>query len=512
VKEWKYSHGASEVLMSVKTKYFFVLSLSLFASFCATSGASISVPVLPGFLETGEAIYISQDNNPDYKERDIYFGFTKDAPPVSFISLGERNLSGYCANLRGAIESFTGQKIPDERLIPLDQDQRFEGFARNPELKVNFEDDNGDIGIECGPSTKTKLREEKLDKFSGYFSDPFLITGTKLLLKKENRENLYKKLPFSGKEIGVLGATTTNSLVEISFSAASFTSVSDRFDAKEKLEDGEIAAYASDEVLLRGIVAEFNSRNEIDASQYTIEPRVGQLSYDEYAIVIYNSDDIGPKINNWIEGNPIEEKKYPDSIQGKVSNFFIDNLSSRILPLSDSWSTFLFVSFLVVSTLLVITHPWFISLLAKLTPVGMAEWVSRKLKNLRAQRRASFLVAFIDLFLNEITVSAFERANKGWDLEVDGHTLLRLLKTEVGLKSRLDQLSQQGFENQAIEEKVANELASEIRKDSQATQDLMQWLYSLTDAGAQTFVTETSKRIVESAFRLLGRPLNGGND
>lgn len=496
----------------MKRRYFFILSLALFACLYATSGASISVPSAPGFLEPSEAIYISQDNNPDYVGRDIYFGFTKDAPPISFISLGENNVSGYCADLKRYIESFTSQNIPAERLVPLDRNQRFEGFTKNPGLGFNFEDDNGDIGIECGPNTKTTPREEHLAEFNGYFSDPFLITGTKLLLKKENRENLYKDLPFSGEEIGVLGSTTTNGLVERSFSAASFVSVSDRFDAKNKLESGVIAAYASDEVLLRGIVSEFNSRNEIDASQYTVEPKVGQLSYDEYAIVIYNSNNIGPRINNWIKGNPVEEKEYPDSMQGRISNFFIDNLSSRILPLSDSWSAFLFIVFLMVSALLVITHPWFISLLAKLTPVGIAEWVSRNLKNLRAQRRAGFLVAFIDLFLDEITVSAFERANKGWDLEVDGHTLLKLLKTEVGLKSRLDQLSQQGFENQAIEEKVASELASEIRKDSQATQDLMQWLYSLTDVGAQTFVTETSKRIVESAFRLLGKPLKGGND
>ena len=139
---------------------------------------------------------------------------------------------------------------------------------------------SAEIDLECGSTTANFQRKREVS-----FSPIFFIAGTKLLVSRSSRINSYRDLP--GKTVVVTAGTTNEAAVRaISDKQKLAINViigSDHAESFAMLKEGKADAFATDDVLLYGLVATTKS-----GDQYHV---VGEyLSYDPYGLM-YRKDD-----------------------------------------------------------------------------------------------------------------------------------------------------------------------------------------------------------------------------
>lgn len=235
----------------------------------------------------------------------VVFGYSMDGWPVSSSHWVQGETAGigagFCADLWDYLEE-NGYSLDWKELR---FDTRFVAFAEGL---------HGRAGIECGPTSRTPEREALLQpadgRFKGVFSQPFAVTPTKLLLRNTKLETFYTN-PASIR-IGVLQASgdvslpvTTTSLLAKVFPTAQIKPLASRREAVERLlepveAENALDAYASDEILLNGILMNPAEIPQEVRDQYTIEPPFGGFSREEYAIIVYNNPALLEKVNVWL--------------------------------------------------------------------------------------------------------------------------------------------------------------------------------------------------------------------
>jgi ABC-type amino acid transport substrate-binding protein len=139
---------------------------------------------------------------------------------------------------------------------------------------------SGQVDLECG-STTSNLERQKLVSFS----PTIFVSGTKLLVKKGSPIRSFRDL--AGKKVAVTAGTTNEkTLREL---AAKFkvdmvlTVASDHAASFALLTDGAVDAFATDDVLLYGLLAQNKVQGE-----YLV---VGDfLSYDPYGVMFRKGD------------------------------------------------------------------------------------------------------------------------------------------------------------------------------------------------------------------------------
>jgi glutamate/aspartate transport system substrate-binding protein len=139
---------------------------------------------------------------------------------------------------------------------------------------------SGQVDLECG-STTSNLERQKLVSFS----PTIFVSGTKLLVKKGSPIRSFRDL--AGKKVAVTAGTTNEkTLREL---AAKFkvdmalTVASDHAASFALLTGGAVDAFATDDVLLYGLLAQNNVQGE-----YLV---VGDfLSYDPYGVMFRKGD------------------------------------------------------------------------------------------------------------------------------------------------------------------------------------------------------------------------------
>jgi glutamate/aspartate transport system substrate-binding protein len=139
---------------------------------------------------------------------------------------------------------------------------------------------SGEIDLECGSTTANFQRKKEVS-----FSPIFFIAGTKLLLPRSSRISSYRDL--LDKTVVVTAGTTNEAAVRaISDKQKLAINViigSDHAESFAMLKGGKADAFATDDVLLYGLVAATKS-----GDQYHV---VGEyLSYDPYGLM-YRKDD-----------------------------------------------------------------------------------------------------------------------------------------------------------------------------------------------------------------------------
>ena len=139
---------------------------------------------------------------------------------------------------------------------------------------------SGEIDLECGSTTANFQRKKEIS-----FSPIFFIAGTKLLVPRSSRINSYRDL--LDKTVVVTAGTTNEAAVRaISDKQKLAINViigSDHAESFAMLKEGKADAFATDDVLLYGLVATTKS-----GDQYHV---VGEyLSYDPYGLM-YRKDD-----------------------------------------------------------------------------------------------------------------------------------------------------------------------------------------------------------------------------
>jgi ABC-type amino acid transport substrate-binding protein len=234
----------------------FPILLFVSLSLCATVSAQELTGTLKHIAETGE----------------LTIGFVPDAPPMSFLD-AEGNPAGYtialCKTVSAAIKAAAGLEEMKVNYIPLIL----------PEERLSAVED-GTIDIECGASTVTLSRRERVD-----FSLMTYITGGAVLSLKTSPITTIGDL--NEKTIAVIKGTTTHESLRrfTDFNEFKITLriIESHGKGMELLDDGKVDGYATDRAMIVGQVLQ-----SADAGAYSITSDV--FSFEPYALMMKRGD------------------------------------------------------------------------------------------------------------------------------------------------------------------------------------------------------------------------------
>lgn len=268
---------------TIKFKYLLLISITTTVLSCN----------LPNTAQTvSKEDIITRLKNGDTNELNYRIGL--QAYPINYKDDVTNKPVGFCANFAKALEEELNEryrdgsdnkdkiKIKEIEYEKLD-DPRFNSVSKK------FDDTAGkEIHFQCGANTKrTKENDtfyiDETETRGVIFSDIFLETGTKILVKEEQAKKLsLNDLSFGGINIGLIKNSTTPEIFETTYRRANIKKpyYLTRDEAIDGLESGEIDAFATDDIILQGILKEaFNNQN------YIILPKNRFLSDEPYAIV-----------------------------------------------------------------------------------------------------------------------------------------------------------------------------------------------------------------------------------
>ena len=234
----------------------------------------------------------------------IKVGFREDARPFAFVGQDGKP-AGYSVELCDRIASQLAEELGlpglNVEYVPVKASERIDMLL------------SGKIDIECGSSTQTLERREKVD-----FSLLTFITGAEMLTRKDSGINDLGTL--AGRKVGVLGGTTTESGLLAGLQRRGITAevitVPTHAEGLARLESGEIDAYFGDRVLLilLALDAQDPSSLKLSGHFYSYEPyalmmRRGEddlrLAADRTLARLYRSGDIGEVYRRWFgDSNP----------------------------------------------------------------------------------------------------------------------------------------------------------------------------------------------------------------
>jgi glutamate/aspartate transport system substrate-binding protein len=200
----------------------------------------------------------------------ISVAYRTDALPFSFEE-ADKKPAGYtvdmCRGVIAVIERQLGASL-QVKWVPVTTQTRFSAIA------------SGQADMECGASTVTLGRMKEVA-----FSTLTFLDGTGLLIRASTTGNSLGDL--SGKKIGVIAGTSNeralNEALKAKAVSATVATVGSREDGLAQLEAGTIDAFASDRVLLLGLIMKAKNPKGLallgDA-----------LSFEPYAIALPRGD------------------------------------------------------------------------------------------------------------------------------------------------------------------------------------------------------------------------------
>jgi ABC-type amino acid transport substrate-binding protein len=199
-------------------------------------------------------------------------GYVPNSPPMS-LDGDDGNPTGYsialCRSIASAVKSKVGLEEIELIYVPLTL----------PEDRINAVV-NHDIDIECGPTTLTLSRREKVD-----FTMLTYITGGAVLSLSGKAINSVADL--SDKTVAVIRGTTTHAAIRNYITSNDFKIklrlITSRAEGMELLDTGKVDGFASDRLMLIGQVVRSKER-----SSYSISRDV--FSYEPYALMLARGD------------------------------------------------------------------------------------------------------------------------------------------------------------------------------------------------------------------------------
>ena len=201
----------------------------------------------------------------------ITMGYREQSLPFSFRG-DDGKPAGYSIDLCQRIATGIQQQLKlaklDVKWIPVTPENRIASVV------------NGTIDLECGSTTASLSRQEQVD-----FTNLTFVDGGSLLVKMTGSLNTVQDL--GGKKIGVIPGTTTEGALQTVLQKASLNAtivpITDHRGGLAALESGSIDAYASDRVILVGLLTK-------SANPEALELAPGQFSYEPYGFAIRRGD------------------------------------------------------------------------------------------------------------------------------------------------------------------------------------------------------------------------------
>jgi glutamate/aspartate transport system substrate-binding protein len=212
------------------------------------------------------------------KERgSINVGHRESSVPFSYIGKDGKP-QGYsidlCMKIVDAVKAELEMSSLEINLVPVTSQTRIALMA------------NGTIDLECGSTTNNLTRQKQVD----YLSTTF-ITGTKIASKKGSGITEIEDL--EGKTVALSLGTTNEKAIKRVAKAKGITlktlMVKDHPQGWLSVETGRADAYASDDVLLYGLVSKSKKPDD-----YQVTGRF--LSFDPYGIMVPQNDSLYRRI------------------------------------------------------------------------------------------------------------------------------------------------------------------------------------------------------------------------
>ena len=146
---------------------------------------------------------------------------------------------------------------------------------------------SGKVDIECGSTTHTFSREEKVD-----FSNMIFVDGASYIAKARAKLATIKDL--GGRRIAIIAGTTTEKVLKTALDAAQaraeIVPVRTHDEGFSALREDRIDAYASDRVILLGLASGL-----LDAASYRLSEE--PFSYEPYALMMKRDAEFRLAVN-----------------------------------------------------------------------------------------------------------------------------------------------------------------------------------------------------------------------
>jgi glutamate/aspartate transport system substrate-binding protein len=196
----------------------------------------------------------------------VRLGYRESSPPFSFLDQANRPI-GYSLELCEAIVDEIGVEVDDANLkieyVKVTSDDRIPAVVQNK------------IDLECGSTTANAERGKQVA-----FSPLMFVAGTKLMVPKTSTISAPKDL--QGKTVVVTKGTTNEQAmhaVDKKFTLGlNIMASPDHEQSYQMLVDGKADAFATDDILLYGLIARHKAQDKFRVTgEY--------LSYDPYGIM-----------------------------------------------------------------------------------------------------------------------------------------------------------------------------------------------------------------------------------
>ena len=196
----------------------------------------------------------------------VRLGYRESSPPFSFLDQANRPI-GYSLELCEAIVEEIGVEVDDANLrieyVKVTSDDRIPAVVQNK------------IDLECGSTTANAERSKQVA-----FSPLIFVAGTKLMVPKASPISAPKDL--QGKTVVVTKGTTNEQAmhaVDKKFALGlNIVAAPDHEQSYQMLVDGKADAFATDDILLYGLIARHKAQDKFRVTgEY--------LSYDPYGIM-----------------------------------------------------------------------------------------------------------------------------------------------------------------------------------------------------------------------------------
>jgi ABC-type amino acid transport substrate-binding protein len=202
---------------------------------------------------------------------EFLIGYRADSSPLSYEN-SDGEPSGYsvdlCRRIAAGVKAHLGNKDIETKFVRISSDERLSAVV------------DGKIDIECGSTTITLSRQERVD-----FSLPTFVTGATVLSLTSS--GIQSMSDLSGKKIGVAKDTTTVEQLEHHLKEnlidAEVVILADRTEGMTYLNRGGIDALASDQIVLIGQIIE-----ALNPRQYALMNDI--FSYEPYGFVVRRND------------------------------------------------------------------------------------------------------------------------------------------------------------------------------------------------------------------------------
>jgi ABC-type amino acid transport substrate-binding protein len=201
----------------------------------------------------------------------ITLGYRGNTPPFSYLTQDDV-VEGFSIDLCRVIARSVQERLKLEKLeiryVPVTSENRLDAVA------------DGRVDIECGATTRTLSRQKQVE-----FTHLTFVTGGTLLTTTDSGvESLFD---LQDKSVAVTSGTTTQAALRQYLSnemiSATVLEVPTHSEGMRLLNDGKVAAYAADQVVLAA-----QALRETEGERYAMIE--GTFSYEPYALVVRRDD------------------------------------------------------------------------------------------------------------------------------------------------------------------------------------------------------------------------------